>query len=147
MRLRLVEMRTGCILHVIHVTETIMKRAGIDGLSWGDLLEGMMTVQKPLDFIQLNESADESSGGQVVSWITSWQKDRTEAAWGRRALKKLVPGDWFQLLTQYRPRLWTPPPAVMETVVEVFNEDLLAHPNTPHVFDIPRLITRLQRKQ
>ena len=117
----MVEMRTGCILHVIHVAETIMKRAGIDGLSWGDLLEGMMTVQKPLDFIQLNESADESSGGQVVSWITSWQKDRTEAAWGRRALKKLVPGYWFQLLTQYRPRLWTPLPAAMETVVEVFN--------------------------
>ena len=35
----------------------------------------------------------------------------------------------------------------METVVEVFNEDCLAHPHTPHVFAIPRLMTHLWRWQ
>ena len=33
MRLRLVDMGTGCILHVIHVTGTRTKRAGIYGFS------------------------------------------------------------------------------------------------------------------
>ncbi|KAL7519144.1 hypothetical protein ACHAWX_003937 [Stephanocyclus meneghinianus] len=43
LRLRLVQMQTSCILHVIHVAGTRMKEAGIDGLSPGDFLEGMMT--------------------------------------------------------------------------------------------------------
>ena len=46
--LKLVEMTTGWIFHVIHVTGTINKQAGIYGLSQGNLLEGMMTVQNPL---------------------------------------------------------------------------------------------------
>ena len=40
-----------------------------------------------------------------------------------------------------------PPPTAMETVVEVFNEDSLAHHHIPHVFAIPRLMTHLQRRQ
>ena len=106
-----------------------------------------MTGQNPLDFIPLNELSDERSGGQVASWITSWRKERTGAAWGGRALKNLAPDDWFQLHTQDRPRLWTPPTEAMETVVELFNEDCLAHPHIPHVFAIPRLMTHLCRKQ
>ena len=54
-----------------------MKIAGMDGLSQGDLLEEMRTGQNPLDFIFLNDSADERSGGWVVSWINYWWKDRT----------------------------------------------------------------------
>ena len=46
--MRLVEMITGCIFHVIHVAGIKMKRAGIDGLSQGYLLEGMTTGQKTL---------------------------------------------------------------------------------------------------
>ena len=72
LRLRLVEMITGCILRVIHVAGTIMKRAGIDGLSLLDILEGMRTGQNPSDFIMMNELYDERSGGRVVSWINSW---------------------------------------------------------------------------
>ena len=71
LRLRLVEMGTGCILTGIHVVGTRMKRACIYGLSRGDILEGTMTGQNPLDFIPLNESPDERSGGRVVSWINS----------------------------------------------------------------------------
>ena len=66
---------------------------------------------------------------------------------GGRALKRLSPGDWFELHTQDRPRLWTPPPAAMETVVGLFNRFFLAHPHIPHVFAIPRLMTHLWRRQ
>ena len=54
LRLGLIEIGTGCILRVIHVAGTRTKRAGIYGLSQGYLLEGMMTGQKPLEFIPLN---------------------------------------------------------------------------------------------
>ena len=39
-----------------------------------------------------------------------------------------------------------PPPAAMGTVLEVFNEDHLAHPWNPHVCVVPRLMTHLWRK-
>ena len=44
-------------------------------------------------------------------------------------------------------RIWTPPPVVMKTVVELFNEDRLVHLNLPHVFSIPCLMTHLWIKQ
>ena len=62
-------------------------------------------------------------------------------------MKRLSPDDWFELNTQDRPRLWTPPPAATETVVKVFNKDRLAQPHTPHVFAIHRLMTHLWRRQ
>ena len=106
-----------------------------------------MTVQKPLDFILINDLADKRSMGRVVSQITSWWKDKTGTVWGGRPLKKLAPDNWFMLYTQDMPRIWTPLPAAMETVVELFNEYRLAHPNTPRVFDIPHLMTHQRRKK
>ena len=125
MRLLLVYMETCCILHVIYVAGTHMKKSGIYGLYQRNLLEGMINGQNPLDFITLNESADERLGGRVVIWIKYWWKDRTGASWRGRALKRLSPDYWFEIHTQDRPRLWTPPPEEMETVVGLFNEDRL----------------------
>ena len=53
-------------------------------------------------------------------------------------MKKLETEDWFELHTQDITRLWKPPPAAMETVVELFNEDHLAYPHIPQVFAIPK---------
>ena len=61
-----------------------------------------------------------------------------EEAWGGRPMKKLETEDWFELHTQDITRLWKPPPAAMETVVELFNEDHLAYPHIPQVFAIPK---------
>ena len=66
----MVNMKAGSILNVIHGTGTQMNQAGIDRFSRGDILEVMMTGQNPLEFIPLNKSSDERSGGWVVSWIT-----------------------------------------------------------------------------
>ena len=49
----------------------------------------------------------------------------------------------FDLDTVEDPRLWMPPPAAMETIVEVFNDDRMAHPYWGHVFVVPRLVTYL----
>ena len=57
--LRKIEMDTGCILHVIHIAGTRMKKSGIDRLSRGDLMEGIMMGENPLKFIPLNEGAME----------------------------------------------------------------------------------------
>jgi hypothetical protein len=39
-----------------------------------------------------------------------------------------------------------PPPAAMEIVVELFNEDRLVQPHLPHVFVVPRIMTHLWHK-
>ena len=146
LRLRLIEMKTGCIIHVIHVAGTRMKASGIDGLSWGDLLEGMMAGRNPLEFIPLNEGAAERVGPRLEKWIESWWNGPKNQAWCGQNLRRLKPDDWFELRDIDEPRLWMPPPAAMETVAELFNEDRLAFPQYPHVFAVPRLMTKLWRK-
>ena len=52
----------------------------------------------------------------------------------------------FDLHKVEDPRLWMSPPAAMETVIEVFNEDRMARPKLAHVFVVPRLMAHLWRK-
>ena len=52
----------------------------------------------------------------------------------------------FELRDLKAARLWMMPPAAMEVVLELLCEDRLAHPQWPHVFVVPRLMTHLWRK-
>ena len=74
----MVYMDTGCILNVIHVEATKMKREVIDGFYRGDILEGMMNGQNTLYFITLHDSADERSGGvgSQLDYLLVERKDR-----------------------------------------------------------------------
>lgn len=79
-----VEMFGDLKVHVIHMAGTRMKVTGIDGLSRGDLLEGILTASRdPLKYIPLNLGAIERSGGKVETWVRSW--------WGGEALTTLTP--------------------------------------------------------
>ena len=124
-----------------------MKESGIDGLSRGDLLEDMMAGKHPLTFVLLNEDTSQLSGTRVSQWVDSWWKGKDGEPWCGRNLKLLKPDDWFDLHNIQEARLWIPPPAAMETVVELFNEDRLAQLHIPNVFFVPRLMTHLWRKQ
>lgn len=87
------------------------------------------------------------SDGKVLDWIHSWWGEDASSSWCSSPLTLLSPTDWFQLRTIPGPRLWVPPPAAMETVLEMFSEDRIARPHLPHVFAVPRLMTGLWRKQ
>ena len=65
LRLRKLETRTNSILHVIHIADTRTKRAYIDGLSRGDLPEGMMAEKNPLEFGLLKEEAGQRAGDML----------------------------------------------------------------------------------
>ena len=159
-RLRMVERRTGCIIHVVHIAGTRMKEAGIDGLSRQDFVEGIMGGANPWSYIPLNEDADSRSEGRVLKWVNSWWHDEAGEAWcaprekrGKgntrgesEGLARLEPEDWFRLHEVKGHRLWIPPPAAMETVMELFAEDHLVNPHLAHVFVVPRLMTHLWRR-
>ena len=53
---------------------------------------------------------------------------------GNRLLTELTNDNLFDLDTVEGPRLWILPPAAIETITEVFNEDRMAHPCRAHVF-------------
>ena len=57
---------------MIHIAGTRMKRAGIDGLSRGDFLEGMMKGIDPLTYISLDETAEERMEAPVSAWVKTW---------------------------------------------------------------------------
>jgi hypothetical protein len=61
-------------------------------------------------------------------------------------LEEVTPETMFELKDMQAARLWIMAPAVMETALELFGDDRLAHPQWPHVFVIPRLMTHLWRK-
>lgn len=171
-RLRRVERLTGCILHVIHISGTRMKEVGADGLSRQDFVEGIMKGESPWKYFPLNEDADLRSQGRVSKWIDMWWKDEegepwcaprskgeesagergrfdltTDTKWESEELVRLEPGDWFRLHEIKGHRLWMPPPAAMETVMELFAEDHLVNPHLAHVFVVPRLMTHMWRRQ
>ena len=75
-RLREIERLTGAILHVIHIAGTRMMESGIDGLSRGDFLTGIMKGRDPLEFVPLNLDAGARSQGRVQAWIRGWWKER-----------------------------------------------------------------------
>jgi hypothetical protein len=87
-----------------------MKEAGIDGLSWGDFMEGMMTQgSNPLSFILFNLGANNRSPSLPSEWVKTWWVDPEGNSWGNAPLITLTPSDWFTLLMINGPRFWIPP--------------------------------------
>lgn len=139
LRLHEVEIAGNLIVHVVHVAGTRMKAAGIDGLSRGDMLEGMLLGRDPLQYVPLDKGALERSGGAVEEWIRSW--------WGGGNLVTLRPEGWFREAHGHGAFLWSPPPAAMETALEMLAEARHKRPYSAHVVVVPRLMTHLWRKQ
>jgi hypothetical protein len=139
LRLRKAQTLGKLILHVIHIAGTRMKEAGIDGMSRGDMLEGMMAGIDPLSFLPLGLDANERSKGKVEEWVRSW--------WGTQPLLSLSPEGWFEEGQGSTPCLWMPPPAGMEVALECLAEARHKRPHVAHVVVAPRLMTHMWRKQ
>ena len=137
LRLRKLEMHCRLKLHVIHVSGTRMIDSGIDGLSRGDIGEGIMGGTGILNFIPLSQSALERSKG-LFGWIQSWFcKD----------LKLLSADGWFDEGHKAGgPYLWAPPPAAAEDAVEQMCLSIHKRPDVAHLFVVPRLMTAYWRK-
>ena len=136
----------GFILHVLHISGKRMKATGVDGLSRGDLTEGMLAGADPFSFLPFNKGANERSRGAVGAWVRSWWKTKKGEDWGGISLQEITGDTMFEMRDLQAPRLWMLPPALMETALELFCDDRLAHPEWAHVFVIPRLMTHLWRK-
>ncbi len=118
----------GFILHVLHISGKRMKATGVDGLSRGDLTEGMLAGADPFSFLPFSEGANERSRGAVGAWVRSWWKTKKGEDWGGIPLQEITRDTMFEMRDLQAPKLWMLPPALMETALELFCDNRLAHP-------------------
>jgi hypothetical protein len=79
------------ILHVLHIAGKRMKATGVDGLSRGDLTEGMLAGVDPFAFLPFNQGADERANGAVSTWVRSWWRTKKGDDWGVSPWRKCQP--------------------------------------------------------
>ena len=174
LRLRKLEMREQCKIHIFHVAGTRMIAQGSDGLSRGDLTEGVMTGGSMKSFVPTHLGALERSP-IVKDWILEWAGASAEflspEGWFHRGhglsdndLEVIEGGEgglpqvtervlefsseglnWPKLQTgQF---IWTPPPAAAGAAVEELRKARHKDVRSSHVFVVPRLMQPLWRKQ
>ena len=139
LRLRKISLTRRLRTLVYHISGERMKRIGVDGLSRGDMYEGVLAGGDPLDYVPFNEGANARSEGRVEEWVKTW--------WGPFTLRTLTPEGWFEAAHGSAPCLWMPPPAAMAVALEQFAKARHKRPEVPHVFVVPRLMTGHWRKE
>jgi hypothetical protein len=159
LELRQLEVRASCKINFIHVAGTRMIAQGTDGLSRGDLNEGVMKGDQLSTFIPLHLSAlerQENLKELIKSFVTP-AHPREEIifldaeGWFERA-HDIVGGEengdgvWVPnyISATY---IWTPPPAAAQIAIEQLRRARLKREASTHVVIIPRLMTPEWRKQ
>jgi len=139
LKLKLLGQNTKLILHVIHVAGTRMIWQGTDGLSRGDLFEGVMSGESMTTFVPLHQTAL-TRGSAIRSWINSWWGTATE-------LLHLNPDGWYTTGQGTTDCLWDPAPAAVDAAFEQLGKAKHKRPEISHVVVVPRSFTSHWRKQ
>ncbi len=137
LRLRKLEMRTGMILHIIHVSGRRMIATGVDGLSRGDHSSGVMQGESLVSFVPIHQSALERS-----PTLRPWLEDILE---GHQA-SFLSPEGWYDGADSEGTLVWSPAPAAANVVVERLGIARHKRPTSLHLVVVPRLMTGYWRK-
>lgn len=137
LRLRKLQMKGDLRIHLVHVSGKRMIAEGTDGLSRGDLSEGVMGGARLLDFVPLHKCALEREP-ELLDWVCSWSE--------YTAARILSPKDWFSRGQRESRCIWMPPPAAAETALEMLGKAIHKRPRTEHIIIIPRLMTSRWRK-
>ena len=151
LELRLLETRAGIKVHFIHVAGTRMIDQGSDGLSRGNLTEGVMGGKSMEFFVPIHLGAIERSP-EILPWIKSWAKTEVKSDW-----LLLSPEHWFDRghdfweggknsdgmwIPTYKKGnfIWSPPPTLAETALEQLRQARHKRQTSTHIFVCPRLM-------
>jgi len=156
LRLKVLEMRHGMHLHVIHVAGKRMIAQGTDGCSRGSLLEGVMAGRDMLSYVDLDKSAFERFP-PLLDWLREWT--------GEKSLEPLAPEGWFVeghgivggykdpngvWIPKHGPKgktfLWAAPPAVADAMLEELAKARHKRADTFHIVVLPRLMVPRWRR-
>jgi hypothetical protein len=128
----------GCLfIHLIWVAGTRMIDQGVDGLSRGDLENGVMTGRSMLDFIPIHSSALQRSR-TLEPWLRSWMP--TDTCF-------LNTEQWFDTAhKEAKAFVWTPAPPIADAALDQLFEARHTRPHVFHFVLIPNLMTYKWRK-
>ena len=141
-----------CSLNIIHVAGTRMISQGTDGLSRGDMLEGVLKGRDMLSFVPLHLSPIERDES-LKEWIISWVAQK-----GYEAPEFLKPCEWFDKghdIRGYRENidgrtipsylkgtyLWSLPPAAARFAIEELRQARHKRQASLHVVLVPKLMS------
>ena len=127
---------------------------GTDGISRGELNEGIAQGQPMLSFIPLHLTALERHPS-LVDWLKAWAGDSIEI---------LSPDQWFTRghghdgghmdakgfwRIHNRPGIfiWAPPPAAADVCLEELRKSVIKRQDSLHIFLCPKLLTCEWRRQ
>jgi hypothetical protein len=96
-RLHKAEWDGGFLLHVLHILGKRMKATGVDGLSRGDLAEGILAGADPFSFFPFNLGANKRSKGAVSAWVRDWWRTKRGEDWGGFPLDEVTRESMFEL--------------------------------------------------
>jgi hypothetical protein len=153
-RLRKVEMDQGATVTVCHVAGKRMIRQGTDGVSRGQLKEGVTIGESMLSFVPFHLTSFERHP-PLKDWISGWfgsdaeflePKDWFERGHGMHG------GDWdprgfWRPLTKPGKFVWCPPPGAAEVAMEELRRSLIKRQDSTHLFICPKLLGTEWRKQ
>ena len=141
LRLHRIMMSGKAFIHVVWVAGERMIAQGVDGLSRGDLTNGVMGGQSMLDFVPLHLSARQRQPGRIESFVSFLtERDKVKPVF-------LEAEDWFVVpFTQDGTFVWCPPPAAADVAVELMAEAIHLRPWNTHIFICPVLMTGKWRK-
>ena len=159
-RLRRLDMAGGLRLHMSHIAGTRMIASGVDGLSRGNLSEGLLLQPSPSafsSFVPLHLSALARSPS-LLTWLRAWIPYRgisplSPTDWyiqghGLSGKGRALPdGGWDPELSSHKWFLWDPAPAAAGAAVEELGASRHKGPHLNHVFLCPRLLTQYWRKR
>jgi hypothetical protein len=138
-RIRAMEMVGAIFVHLVWVAGTRMIAQGTDGLSRGDLSNGVLGGEHMLQHVPLNETVLDRCF-EAVEWL---QSSVTGGNW-----RVLESEDWFDRVhTTDGSFFWFPPPSIADIAVEQLCEAKHIRPWNTHVFACPALMTSRWRKQ
>jgi hypothetical protein len=109
LKLHKLEMKGDLHIHLIWVAGTQMIAQGMDGVSRGDLCNGVMSGVSMLNFVPLNEGRDSRAPNLVV-----WFGEACGENW-----KTLAPKEWYhEVHLSPGKYIWCPPPAIADVALE-----------------------------
>ena len=150
LRLRRVELEHEIVLFVVHVAGKRMIAQGTDGLSRGLLLEGVLSGQDMLSYVDLAKTAIERQPSlveYVQSWTDSYVHVLSPEDWFVKGhgIKGGGPNDdgvWVPTHANNRMHyLWAPPPVVADVALEEALKAIHKRNDAVHIFLIPRLFS------
>lgn len=149
LRLWTLEMKYGCKIHFIHIAGTRMIEQGTDGISRGNLNEGICKGERMLKFVvPLAETALQRASN-LETWIRGWSAGED--------LELLEPEGWFERghcisggklnsdniwMPEHKDGvfLWNPAPAGASFAAKQLREARHKRPDISHIFICPRIM-------